>query len=480
MTRPKPCVLIIDDEEIMREVVAALLVEEGYQVVTAGTGEEGLEKLQEEVIDLVILDLMLPGKGGLVTLEEILQDHADTAVVMISAYASVENAVTATKLGAFDFVTKPFKNEQLMLVVKNGLNKRALEMENQQLRKVLKERFTFKNIVGKSEEMQSVFNLISQVAPGRSTVLIEGESGTGKELVAKAIHACSARSDGPFVAVNSSSIPGDLLESELFGHVRGAFTGASSSKKGLFEIADAGTIFLDEVGTLPVDTQVKLLRVIQEREFRRVGGLKNISVDVRIIAATNIELKEAVDRQEFREDLYYRLNVFPVKIPPLRDRLDDLPLLVEHFLNKFHSDYSKRTLGLSDRAWGFLKSYAWPGNIRELENVIERGVILTDNNESISLQSLFAAAVPELAVEGEPDDHVFSEGQVVKSSTKHSTNWIDNIFEDQVSLDEVEKILMERAMAKAKNNISGAARLLGLTRPALAYRLKKYEKDNES
>jgi DNA-binding NtrC family response regulator len=319
----QPSILVVDDEEIMREVITTLLEEEGYRVTSSPTGEEGIEHVKEEAPDLVLLDLMLPSMSGLEALEEITRIDPDIVVVMISAYASIENAVDATKSGAFDFVTKPFKNEELLLVVKNGLQKRSLEIENRQLKKTLKERVSFKNIVGKSEPMQQVFDLITQVAPRRSTVLIVGESGTGKELVARAIHSCSPRSDHAFVAVNSGSIPGDLLESELFGHVKGAFTGAISSKKGLFEVADGGTIFLDEVGTLPLETQSRLLRVIQEREFRQVGGLENIKVDVRIIAATNINLQEAMEQQRFREDLYYRLNVISVSLPPLRERRRD-------------------------------------------------------------------------------------------------------------------------------------------------------------
>ena len=290
----EPTVLLVDDEEIMQDVISQLLQQENYRVLTASTGEEGLEQLEEETVDLVLLDLMLPGKSGLAVLEEVIAFDPDIVVVMITAFASIENAVQATKLGAFDFITKPFKNEELMLVIKNGLKKRSLEIENRQLKKTFKKRYAFENIIGKSEPMQQVFELISHVGPSRSTVLITGESGTGKELVAKAIHNCSPRDGGPFVALNSGGIPADLLESELFGHVKGAFTGAVSSKKGLFEVADQGTVFLDEVGTIPLQLQTKLLRVIQEREFRRVGGIDNIKVNVRIIAATNIDLKTAV------------------------------------------------------------------------------------------------------------------------------------------------------------------------------------------
>jgi DNA-binding NtrC family response regulator len=319
----KRSILVIDDEEIMREVIVRLLEDEGYDVDSVPSGEDGLSAIEEGEFDLVLLDLMLPGIGGLETLERIRKTRPDLVVVMITAYASIENAVKATRSGAFDFITKPFKNDELLLVVRNGLQRRLLEFENRLLRQSFKSRYRFDNIIGKNEKMQQVFNLISQVGPGRSTVLISGESGTGKELVAKAIHNCSRRSDGQFVAVNSGSIPFDLLESELFGHVKGAFTGASSSKKGLFEIADGGTVFLDEIGNLPLETQAKLLRVMQEREFRRLGGLHNIKVDVRIIAATNVNLKNLTETGDFREDLYYRFNVIRIDIPPLRERKDD-------------------------------------------------------------------------------------------------------------------------------------------------------------
>ena len=323
----------------MRDVISRLLEEAGYRVITSSTGEDGLERIQQEPVGVVLLDLMLPGLDGLGTLERMLDLDPDLVVVMITAYASIENAVKATRLGAFDFVTKPFRNEELLLVIKNGLGKRNLEIENRQLRTTLRGRSTFQNLIGKSEPMQQVYNLISQVGPGRSTVLIGGESGTGKELVAKAIHNLSPRADAPFVTVNSGTIPSELLESELFGHVKGAFTGATSAKKGLFEIADTGTIFLDEIATVPLQIQSKLLRVIQEREFRRVGGLENIKVDVRIVAASNVDLKQAVAAGEFREDLYYRLNVIRINLAPLRDRKDDIPLLVDHFVTGF----AKRT-----------------------------------------------------------------------------------------------------------------------------------------
>lgn len=380
----KPVILIIDDEEIMRDVLTRLLEKEGYQVLAAANADEGLVLLREEAVDLVLLDLMLPGKGGLPTLDEIRAMDPDLVVIMISAFASIENAVQATKAGAFDFVTKPFKNEELLHLIRNGLRQRQLELENRRLRHSLEERYSFQNIVGKSEPMQRVFSLISHVGPSRSTVLIAGESGTGKELVAKAIHNTSPRGEKPFVALNSGSIPADLLESELFGHVKGSFTGAVATKKGLFEIADGGTVFLDEVGTLPLSTQAKLLRVIQEREFRRVGGLENIKVDVRIIAATNSDLKTAVERGDFRDDLYYRLNVITIPLPPLRERKDDIPLLVDHFMGRICGHEGRSLCTISQDALKLLIEYDWPGNVRELENAIERAVVLAPEDGTIT------------------------------------------------------------------------------------------------
>jgi DNA-binding NtrC family response regulator len=381
-----PAILLIDDEEIMREVISRLLSREGYTVRTASTADDGLAKLMEEPFDLVLLDLMLPGKSGLQALEEILEFDPDIIVVMISAYASVENAVQATKAGAFDFVTKPFKNEELLHLVRNGLRQRALELENRRLKQSLEKRYAFENIIGKSKPIQRVFELISHVGPSRSTVLITGESGTGKELVAKALHNTSPRKDKAFVAVNSGSIPQDLLESELFGHVKGAFTGAVATKKGLFEVADGGTIFLDEVGTLPHETQAKLLRVIQEREFRRIGGIENIKVDVRIVAATNVDLREAVAEGNFRDDLYYRLNVITVPLPPLRDRKDDISLLVEHFVKQFSEVNGRPPCTVDPGALKLLMEYDWPGNVRELENAIERAVVLAPEDGRITRQ----------------------------------------------------------------------------------------------
>ena len=373
---PKPSILVIDDEEIIRDVMVRLLEDEGYAVTTAASGEEGIEAAQEKPFDLVMLDLMLPGKDGLMILEEFTQGSPDTVVIMVTAYASIEDAVAATKSGAFDFLTKPFKNDELLLVIKNGLEKQRLLSENRHLRKTLHAQSSFQKIIGKSEAMQQIFGLVAQVGPQRSTVLVTGESGTGKELIAKAIHNCSPRAEGPFMAVNSGTIPFDLLESELFGHVKGAFTGATSEKKGLFEVADQGTIFLDEIGNIPIETQAKLLRVIQEREFRRVGGIDNVKVDVRIIAATHSDLKILVEQGRFREDLFYRLNVINLVIPPLKERKEDIPLLVDQFIGRFSLESGSSQCSIEKEALRVLMQYDWPGNVRELENVIERAVVL--------------------------------------------------------------------------------------------------------
>lgn len=453
----QPAILVVDDEEIMREVITTLLEEEGYRVTSSATGEEGIERVKEEASDLVLLDLMLPSMSGLETLEELIRIDPDIVVVMISAYASIENAVDATKSGAFDFITKPFKNEELLLVVKNGLKKRSLEIENRQLKRTLKERASFKNIVGKSEPMQQVFDLITQVAPRRSTVLIAGESGTGKELVARAIHSCSPRSNHAFVAVNSGSIPSGLLESELFGHVKGAFTGAIASKKGLFEIADGGTIFLDEVGTLPLETQSRLLRVIQEREFRQVGGLKNIVVDVRIIAATNIDLKEAVKQQRFREDLYYRLNVISINLPPLRERRRDIPLLAEHFVRQFSKENDRPDCHLDPSTLKILMECDWPGNVRELENVMERAVVLAPDKGRIT-QELLPSEILDSSSMG-----LGSLGSLENGAT----------LKDLVL--EYEKTLILTALQKADWSQKRAASLLRMKRSTLNEKLKRLQ-----
>jgi two-component system, NtrC family, response regulator PilR len=373
-------ILVIDDEEVLQDVLTSLIQREGHSTLTARTGEEGLELLQREEVDLVVLDLMLPGVGGQEVLRQIRQRDPDQVVVVITAYSSIESAIEAMKNGAFHYIPKPFKNEEVLLTLKKGLDQRRLTIENRSLREQLKQRFGFDQILGKSQPMQQVFDLIRLAAPAKSNMMVLGESGTGKELVAKAIHHHSRRADGAFVTVNSGSMPADLLESSLFGHVRGSFTGAIANKKGLFELAHNGSIFFDEIGNIPLDTQAKLLRVIQEKEFMRLGGLETIKVDVRIIAATNADLESEVERGNFREDLYYRLNVITISLPPLRKRSEDVPLLTQHFLARFATENDKPLVRIAPRAMELLMDYHWPGNVRELENVIERGVVLSSGD----------------------------------------------------------------------------------------------------
>ena len=362
----------------MREILQALLAREGYEVKLAASGAEGIELARAAPIDAAVVDVMMPEMDGLATLDELKKIDEDLAVIMITAFASVETAIAAMKRGAFDYITKPFKNDEVLVVVRNAVERRNLLAENRALRQNLQERYLhFGNIIGRSPRMRQVFDLIIQAAPSRSTILIAGESGTGKELVARAIHSNSPRAARPFVIVNSGSLPPDLLESNLFGHVKGAFTGAVYPKKGLFEIADTGSIFFDEIGNVPIETQPKLLRVMQDREFMRLGGVETLKVDVRIIAATNVDLQKMTEEGRFREDLFYRLHVIAIELPPLRERREDIPLLVQHFLQKYGEENDKPNPELAPVALDQLVAYDWPGNVRELENVIERAVVLT-------------------------------------------------------------------------------------------------------
>jgi two-component system response regulator PilR (NtrC family) len=370
-------ILVIDDEEVMRDVLGSLLSDAGFKVTLAKDGLEGLTLARKGHFHAAIVDVMLPEMGGLEVLDELKKVDPELVILMITAFASLETAITAMKKGAFDYVAKPFKHEEVLHILRNGLKQRRLQDENRDLRTALKDQGRFTEIVGKSHRMQQVFQLISQAAPSRSTILVVGESGTGKELVAKAIHANSPRVDRPFVVVNSGSLPHDLLESNLFGHVKGAFTGAVYAKKGLFELADKGTLFFDEIGNIPLETQAKLLRVIQEREFMRLGGVETLKVDVRVVAATNIDLRRAVEEGRFREDLFYRLNVIAIQLPPLRQRKEDIPSLVSHFVDKYAKENGKPVEGVAPEGLQALMDYDWPGNVRELENVIERGVVLT-------------------------------------------------------------------------------------------------------
>jgi len=374
-------VLIIDDEVAIRESLETLLQLEGYSVDSAGTAEDGLSRIGEHNFDLVLLDLALPDRDGIDVLEELRRQDPQLAVIMITAYGTVENAVKAMQAGAANFVQKPWDNEKLLADVRAAIARRRAEEENIQLKRALKQRYNFENIVGKSEPMLKIFDLVSQVATSRSTVLLQGESGTGKELIAKAIHLNSPRRDRPFVPVNTGSMPADLLESTLFGHVKGAFTSAIASKKGLFEVADHGTLFLDEIGTMNLDTQSKILRVLQDRKFMHLGGVNEIQVDVRIIAATNVDLKQQVREGKFREDLFYRLNVITIELPPLRQRKEDIPLLASFFLDRYSRENDRPARHLTPEALRPLIAYSWPGNVRELENVIERAVVLSTGPE---------------------------------------------------------------------------------------------------
>jgi len=375
-------ILIVDDEPVVTDVLGTLLRKEGHEVFAAsdaGTGRALLES--QGPWDAVLLDVMLPDANGLDVLRWIRERDADTAVLMLTAFGTVENAVTAMKLGAFHYLTKPFKNEEVRLLVAQAVRTTRLRTENKDLKRELEQRYRYEKIVGKSRAMQEVYRFIDQVAQSRATVLINGESGTGKELVAHAIHRRSPRADAPFMIVNSHSIPTELLEDNLFGHSRGAFTGASASKVGLLEIADRGTVLFDEISTVTPEVQTKLLRVIQDKEFLPLGALESRIVDVRVIAATNEDLKHLIDIGRFREDLYYRLNVISVSIPPLRARMEDVPILVEHFLDKFNTENRKSVARVTPEVMDRFLSHSWPGNVRELENVVERGVVLARGDE---------------------------------------------------------------------------------------------------
>ena len=370
-------ILIVDDEEVLRDVLETVLRDEGFDVHLAASGEEALNVLDGETeIDLVILDIMLPGISGIDTLRSIRLSTPSLPVIIITAFSSIDGAIEAMKHGAFHYIPKPFKNEEVVLTVNKALEQRRLSTENERLKEELAEKYAYSNIIGKSEIMRKVFDLIRLASPSRSNILIAGESGTGKELVAKAIHHASPRARNAFVTVNSGSLPPELLESSLFGHMKGAFTGAIATKRGLFEVADGGSIFLDEIGNINLETQAKLLRVIQEKEFMRLGSVDTIRVDCRIIAATNADLNKLMAEQRFREDLYYRLNVITIQLPPLRRRREDIPLLISHFMQKYSDENKRKVKEVTPDAMRILMDHAWPGNVRELENTIERAVVL--------------------------------------------------------------------------------------------------------
>jgi len=373
----KGIIHVIDDEPVIHDVLGQLLTSEGYEVELSASGEEALGKYTPHSADVILLDLLMPGMDGIEVLQRLKKIDPIAAVIIITAYGSVESAIAAMKMGALDYIQKPFKHDDLLLTIERAIERKRLQEENLRLKDELKQKFSFSNIIGKSQAMRTVFDLVQAAAPTRSTILLQGESGTGKELVARAIHVNSNRADGPFVIVNSGSLPPDLLESHLFGHVKGAFTGAVALKKGLFEAADKGTIFFDEVSSINIDTQAKLLRVMQEKEFMRLGGTETIKVDVRIIAATNADIEEMIAQKTFRKDLFYRLNVIKIELPPLQRRKDDIPLLVKHFVDIYSRENHKEVEGVSEDVYEILDTYDWPGNVRELENLVERAVVFS-------------------------------------------------------------------------------------------------------
>ena len=457
----KGSVLVVDDEEIMRDVLETLLSAEGYRVDLAKTGEEGLEAYGRRAYDVVLLDVSMPGMGGLRALEEIQKTDAEAVVVMITAYATFDTAVAAWERGAFGCIRKPFKNEQVTATIAAGVKRRRKEEERQTLRRAMG-RSVNRGVIGRSEKMQAIFQLVDQVAPARSTVLITGESGTGKEILARAIHDQSPRATKAFMPVNSSNIPSELLESELFGHTRGAFTGAVAAKKGLFEVADGGSVFLDEIGNIPPETQAKLLRVIQEREFTPLGDTTARRVDVRIIAATNIDLKEAVRQGTFREDLYYRLAVVPIELPPLRERREDILPLAQHFIRKYNEENARHISDqLAPDVLALMEAYTWPGNVRELENVMERAVVIAPTNE-VTCQCL--------------PTEICEPQKSLGASTSPSAAGVDVgrgiDFYDEVRRFEVD--LIRRALEQTNGHQSRAARLLGMNATTLNSKIKTY------
>jgi len=460
----KGSVLVVDDEEIMREVLETLLTAEGHRVDLAKTGEEGLEAYGRRAFDVVLLDVSMPGIGGLRALEEFLKMDPEAVIVMITAYATFDTAIAAWERGAFGCIRKPFQNEQITARIAAGISRRRKEEERRTLRRAMSKAVDRGEIIGRSDVMQEVFRLVEQVAPARSTVLITGESGTGKELIAKAIHESSPRATRPFVTVNSSNIPSELLESELFGHTRGAFTGAVAAKKGLFEVADGGSIFLDEIGDIPPETQVRLLRVIQEREFTPLGDTAPRRVDVRIIAATNIDLKDAVRQGTFREDLYYRLSVVPIELPPLRDRREDILPLAQHFTRKYNEE-NGRTVAeqIAPDVLALLESYSWPGNVRELENAIERAVVIAPGDD-ITQECLR----PEIS---DPQSIVTSSHDGASNAAVHDIARGVNFYEE-VRRFEVD--LIRRALEQTGGHQSRAARLLGMNATTLNSKIKTY------
>lgn len=445
-------VLVVDDDESLRRVIEYNISEEGYKVLSASNGKKAMDIFRQEDVDLVITDLQMPEMGGIELIRQLRAVSPSAMVIVVTAFGTVDTAVESMKLGAFEYITKPFNREELKMVVKKALEVGDLVVENRYLREMVQEKYSFENMVGSSPKMEEVYRLSSQVAKSDATVLVLGESGTGKELLAKGIHFNSLRKDQPFVTINCGSLPENLIESELFGHKKGAFTSASSDKKGKFEFADGGTIFLDEIGELPLHLQVKLLRVLQDGMVDKVGEAEPVSVDVRVLAATNRNLEEEVSAGNFREDLYYRLCVVPIKLPPLRERLDDIPLLTEYFLKKYSEKLRVDRVRIDNKALKVLLKYSWPGNVRELENLAERTVVMSQTG-IVTTEDL-----PEK----------------ITSNAGNGGNALIELPDEGINLENVERELIERAYAKCDYNQSKAARFLGITRNTLLYRFEKY------
>ena len=459
---PNPRILVIDDEMIVCESCKRILEEDGYEVETALSGKEAFEKMKENPFDIVITDLKMPGIDGMEILRIFHKDYPDTIVIMITGFSTVETAVEAMKLGAFDYIPKPFTPDEVSIVVKKAIEKKSLLLENIYLRQELQEKYGFHNIVGKSKKMQEIYRIIAKVAMTDSTVLIFGQSGTGKELIARAIHFNSPRRDKQFVPVDCAVLSENLLESELFGHIRGSFTGAVTTKPGLFEVADGGTVFLDEVGNISLAIQAKLLRVLQEREFTPVGGTKAKKVDIRLIAATNKDLEKMIKEETFREDLYYRLHIVPITLPSLKDRQEDIPLLAVHFLKKYAEEMGKTIRGFTPEAMEKLMRYPWPGNVRELENVVERTVVMMDE-EMVRVEHL---VLPDQQEKRELEERVPTTSEELKEIKKHIR---------EKAVEEIERAFVLQALERNHWNVTRAAEEVGMLRPNFQALMRKYD-----
>ena len=456
-----PKILVVDDEMIVCESCKRILEEEGYEVEIALSGKEAFEKMKAHPFDIVITDLKMPGIGGMEILRTFRKEYPDSIIIMITGFSTVETAVEAMKLGAFDYIPKPFTPDEVSIVVKKAIEKKSLMLENIYLRQELQEKYGFHNIVGKSKKMQEIYRIIAKVAMTDSTVLITGQSGTGKELIARAIHFNSPRREKQFVPVDCAVLSENLLESELFGHVRGSFTGAVTTKPGLFEVADGGTVFLDEVGNISLSIQAKLLRVLQEREFTPVGGTKAKKVDIRLIAATNKDLEKMIKEELFREDLYYRLNIVPLYLPALKERQEDIPLLAVHFLKKYAEEMGKAIKGFTPEAMERLMRYPWPGNVRELENVVERTVVMIDD-EMIRVEHLILPGQQEKEILENQIPMTSGELKEIKKQVREK------------AVEEIERAFILSALERHQWNVTRAAEEVGMLRPNFQALMRKY------